>query len=267
VLGPPAVERLLESARRLDPARRRDRRRTRDPLCDRVQGFRGRRPPPRDLDLTRGTARASAKGTRERVVPLARALRSALEAYLNRTGRYCRPASGDGSRLRARSGRRFTRRTLADREDERPTAGLPDHVSPHTLRHTSPPTCSPEGPTFASSRDARPRLDRHDPDLHPRRTLAAPRGPRHVPPRGWCSLGQVGRSSGWKMSLSRFWTTVRKFSGSVPSASDADPDAVAERQMRTMFRSWSRAGPRGLRRRAPYGPSGIGWRAVGQRKA
>jgi integrase/recombinase XerD len=96
-----------------------------------------------DLDLRDGIARVLGKGSKERVVPLGRTARAALDDYLDR-GRpdLERRSSGGGKRsgdavfLNARGGR-LTRqgawlivRAAGDR------AGLGDRLFPHVLRHS-----------------------------------------------------------------------------------------------------------------------------------
>src|SRR4051794_5730014 len=96
-----------------------------------------------DIDLDGGTLRVLGKGSKERVVPVGRSARAAVEAYL-----------GDG-RLALRSDR--TRGTVRDRDAVVLNArggrisrqscwaivrragarvGLDDHLSPHVLRHS-----------------------------------------------------------------------------------------------------------------------------------
>jgi integrase/recombinase XerD len=96
-----------------------------------------------DLDLREGVVRVLGKGSKERVVPVGRSARAALDAYL-RQGRPAlersaqRPgaARGDPVFLNARGGR-LTRqgawlivRAAGDR------AGLGDRLFPHVLRHS-----------------------------------------------------------------------------------------------------------------------------------
>jgi integrase/recombinase XerD len=96
-----------------------------------------------DLDLRDGIARVLGKGSKERVVPLGRTARAALDDYLDR-GRpdlerrnsTAGKRSGDAVFLNARGGR-LTRqgawlivRAAGDR------AGLGDRLFPHVLRHS-----------------------------------------------------------------------------------------------------------------------------------
>ena len=96
-----------------------------------------------DLDLRDGIARVLGKGSKERVVPLGRTARAALDDYLER-GRpelerhrtAAATRSGDAVFLNARGGR-LTRqgawlivRSAGDR------AGLGDRLFPHVLRHS-----------------------------------------------------------------------------------------------------------------------------------
>jgi len=93
----------------------------------------------RDLDLHRGDVRVQGKGGMERVVPVPRAAREALDAYLA-----CRPAAGrlaqplfasvrkrrDGPR---RLGTRDVRRVVRARAL---ATGIHERVHPHRLRHS-----------------------------------------------------------------------------------------------------------------------------------
>jgi integrase/recombinase XerD len=96
----------------------------------------------RDLDLEDGLVRVLGKGGKERVVPLGRAARRALDDYLVRSRPALAPTAasarkaGDALFLNARGGR-LTRqgcwaivRGIAER------VGLADRVSPHVLRHS-----------------------------------------------------------------------------------------------------------------------------------
>jgi integrase/recombinase XerD len=90
-----------------------------------------------DVDLDDGAVRAFGKGAKERLVPLGRSARKALEAYLVR-GRpaLARPRSGPALFLNAQ-GARLTRQgcwKILRRHAKR--AGLESHVSPHVLRHS-----------------------------------------------------------------------------------------------------------------------------------
>jgi integrase/recombinase XerD len=138
VLGPPAVERLLEAPDGSTRLGRRDRAALETLYAtgcraSEVVGLR-----PRDLDLTRGTARCVGKGDKERVVPLGSRARSALEAYLtqDRPKLLARHPETEVVFV-ARSGRPLSRVGLwrIVKTNAR-LAGLPDHVSPHTLRHS-----------------------------------------------------------------------------------------------------------------------------------
>jgi integrase/recombinase XerC len=94
----------------------------------------------RDVDLVRGEVRVLGKGNKERVVPLPRAAREALGAFLatrRRAGVLAEPLF---VALRARRGEtprrldaRDVRRRLAGRAL---AAGLADRVHPHRLRHS-----------------------------------------------------------------------------------------------------------------------------------
>ena len=96
-----------------------------------------------DLDLEDGTLRVFGKGSKERVVPVGRSARIAMETYLRdgrlelrgaRTRRAAR--DGDAVVLNARGGRisRQSCWTIVRRAGER--VGLDAHLSPHVLRHS-----------------------------------------------------------------------------------------------------------------------------------
>jgi integrase/recombinase XerD len=88
-----------------------------------------------DLDLEGGSVRALGKGGKERVVPLGRPARRAVEAWLVR-GRAALKPEGPALFVNAR-GRRLTRQgawKVVRRYGE--AAGLGGSVSPHTLRHS-----------------------------------------------------------------------------------------------------------------------------------
>ncbi len=138
VLGPAAVGRLLDAPDASTRLGRRDRAALETLYAtgcraSEVVGLR-----PRDLDLARGTARCIGKGDKERLVPLGSRARSALEVYLagDRPALVRRHPETEVVFV-GRSGRPLSRVGLwrvvkaAARR-----AGLPEHVSPHTLRHS-----------------------------------------------------------------------------------------------------------------------------------
>jgi integrase/recombinase XerD len=90
-----------------------------------------------DLDLEDGTVRAFGKGSKERLVPIGRSARRALEGYLVR-GRplLAGPRSGPALFLNAQ-GSRLTRQgcwKILRRHARH--AGIEAEVSPHVLRHS-----------------------------------------------------------------------------------------------------------------------------------
>jgi integrase/recombinase XerD len=96
-----------------------------------------------DVDLEDGTLRVLGKGSKERVVPVGRGAREAMERYLRdgrlalRGARSRRPArDGDAVVLNARGGRisRQSCWTIVRRAGAR--VGLDEHLSPHVLRHS-----------------------------------------------------------------------------------------------------------------------------------
>jgi integrase/recombinase XerD len=97
-----------------------------------------------DLDLHDGTVRVFGKGSKERLTPLGRVARGALEAYL-RTGRPAlvrapagRRTGGSGVRMFLNGrGNRLSRTScwhIVRNAGRR--AGLGDRLSPHVLRHS-----------------------------------------------------------------------------------------------------------------------------------
>ena len=91
-----------------------------------------------DLDLDEGTIRLFGKGRRERVVPIGRYAIGAVEAYLVRA----RPELARAGRgtaalfLNQRGGPLSRQSAWAVLQVAGERAGLGEHVSPHTLRHS-----------------------------------------------------------------------------------------------------------------------------------
>jgi integrase/recombinase XerD len=90
-----------------------------------------------DVDLEEGSVRAIGKGSKERVVPLGRYAREALEAYLTRA----RPslasrASRSAMFLNLRGGRLTRQGCDVILRSHARRAGVTKHVSPHVLRHS-----------------------------------------------------------------------------------------------------------------------------------
>jgi integrase/recombinase XerD len=91
-----------------------------------------------DLDLADGSVRLDGKGGKQRVVPVGRLAREAVEAYLVR-GRPVLAAAGRGTPallLNARGGRLSRQSAWAVLQSAVGRAGLAVEVSPHTLRHS-----------------------------------------------------------------------------------------------------------------------------------
>ncbi len=138
VLGPAAVSRLLETPNPETRLGRRDRAALETLYAtgcraSEVAGLR-----PADLDLVTGLARCVGKGNKERRVPLGSRAIQAIEEYLRRD----RPAMvarrpETPTVFVSRSGRPITRIGLwSIVKKAARAAGLPDSISPHTLRHS-----------------------------------------------------------------------------------------------------------------------------------
>src|SRR6266481_603558 len=85
-------------------------------------------------DLRQDCVRVQGKGNKERVVPLVRTVRAAIDAYLQRRGEL-RPK--DSALFLNRRGGRLTARSVARQlETAALTAGARRHVHPHALRHS-----------------------------------------------------------------------------------------------------------------------------------
>ena len=90
------------------------------------------------LDLERGSVRLYGKGSRERVVPIGRLARGAIDAYLVRA-RPALAAAGRGGPavfLNSRGGRLSRQSAWAVLRAAADKAGVTAEVSPHTLRHS-----------------------------------------------------------------------------------------------------------------------------------
>ena len=90
-----------------------------------------------DIDLTDAVVRLHGKGGKDRVVPMGRYAREALEAYLvrARTALNVRGQGGPALFLNARGGRLSRQSAWSTLRSAAARAGLRD-VSPHTLRHS-----------------------------------------------------------------------------------------------------------------------------------
>ncbi|WP_435007585.1 site-specific tyrosine recombinase XerD [Tundrisphaera lichenicola] len=138
VLGPQAVDRLLETPDVETTIGRRDRAALETLYAtgcraSEVVGLR-----PGDLDLEGGAARCIGKGNKERIVPLGSRARQALADYLKRDRPVLLAGRVGISEIfltrRARPLSRVGLWGIVKKHAE--AAGLPSKVSPHTLRHS-----------------------------------------------------------------------------------------------------------------------------------
>jgi integrase/recombinase XerD len=138
VLGPAAVERLLEAPDPETRLGRRDRAALETLYATGCRASEVVRLRPADLDLKAGTARCVGKGDKERLVPLGARAREALARYLARDRPVLvlrRPETA--TVFVTRHGRPLSRVGLwAIVKAHARAAGLPARVSPHTLRHS-----------------------------------------------------------------------------------------------------------------------------------
>lgn len=138
VLGPAAVERLLSAPSEKSRLGRRDRAALETLYAtgcraSEVVGLR-----PDDIDLRAGLARCIGKGDKERVVPIGSRAREALTSYLkhDRAIMTARRPETDTVFV-TRSGKPLSRVGLWRIVKQHARAsGLPEGVSPHTLRHS-----------------------------------------------------------------------------------------------------------------------------------
>jgi integrase/recombinase XerD len=96
-----------------------------------------------DLDLDSGTLRAMGKGSKERVVPVGRLARAALEAWLGRGGRdvmvparFARRGDAEAVFLNQRGGRLSRQGAWAIVRRYGDRVGLGARLTPHVLRHS-----------------------------------------------------------------------------------------------------------------------------------
>jgi integrase/recombinase XerD len=96
-----------------------------------------------DLDLEAGVLRAFGKGSKERVVPVGRLAREALEAWLAPSGRvamtparWARRGDAEAVFLNQRGGRLSRQGAWAIVRRYGDRAGLGDRLTPHVLRHS-----------------------------------------------------------------------------------------------------------------------------------
>jgi integrase/recombinase XerD len=96
-----------------------------------------------DLDLEAGTLRAFGKGSKERVVPVGRLAREALQAWLAPSGRgamaparWARRGDADAVFLNQRGGRLSRQGAWAIVRRYGDRVGLGDRLTPHVLRHS-----------------------------------------------------------------------------------------------------------------------------------
>ena len=86
-------------------------------------------------DLAAGELRVRGKRDKERLVPVGRQARAALEAWLKRRGELARPE--ESALFVGVRGRRIAHGVIQQRLAKRALqAGLPSHVHPHMLRHS-----------------------------------------------------------------------------------------------------------------------------------
>jgi len=92
-----------------------------------------------DVDLEDGTALLTGKGDRQRLVPVGRAAREAIRAWLSDRARLRRPADAGAALFLSLKGRRLSRQAVWNivRTQARRAGIGPDRVSPHVLRHSA----------------------------------------------------------------------------------------------------------------------------------
>ena len=89
-----------------------------------------------DIRPESGHVQVMGKGSKERIVPLSDASKDALSRWLSVRDRVP-PAHGERAAFLGRRGKRLDRRQAARILEERAAeAGIPQHLSPHDLRHS-----------------------------------------------------------------------------------------------------------------------------------
>ncbi len=149
VLSRDEVARLLKQPRGTDPCALRDRALLETMYACGLRASEAIGLEPGDVDLQEGVLRARGKGSKERLVPIGREARAALESYCRRgrpallaagAGRAGSPGAADGKGERLflnRRGSGLTRQGLYKIvQGHARAAGLHEKMSPHTLRHT-----------------------------------------------------------------------------------------------------------------------------------
>ncbi len=162
----------------------------------------------RDLYLDAGFCKCTGKGSKQRVVPLGKPAIAALRAYLE-GGRSTAPG-GEGEEFVfvSRTGRPLTRIDLWSLVKKHCLrAGLSTTVSPHTLRHSSRPTCYRRADPKNGAGTAGPFLHPHDTTLHARGSETAQGTAPEVPPAGMRDEKTPAECRG--LSLNGGWINTR----------------------------------------------------------
>ena len=138
VLGPAAVEKLLNAPDPEQTMGRRDRAALETLYATGCRASEVAGLKVADLDLSGGSARCIGKGDKERMVPLGARARAALLDYLQRDrSRLLAGRTGIPELFLTKRGRPLTRIGLwTIVKTHARAAGLPESVSPHTLRHS-----------------------------------------------------------------------------------------------------------------------------------
>ncbi len=138
VLGPAAVERLLNAPDVATPLGLRDRAALETLYATGCRVSEVAHLRPRDLDLRGGSARCVGKGDKERIVPLGTRAREAISAYLDHVRPILTQRHPETETVfAAKSGRPLSRVGLWHVvKTHARSAGLKGEVSPHTLRHS-----------------------------------------------------------------------------------------------------------------------------------